>query len=58
MKDSTAIQIAKNLPGIRIKADLDWIIFVGVIGAVAWKMLEYSIAKEKRKEEEPETSEE
>ena len=64
MKDSAAIQIAKNLPGVRIniKADLDWIICVGVMGAVAWKMLEYSIAKEKRgadeKEEGPETSEE
>ena len=54
MKDSTAIQIAKNLPGIRIKADLDWIIFMGVIGTVAWKTLDYYVEREKRKAKEAE----
>ncbi len=59
MKDSTAIQIAKNLTGVRIniKADLDWIMFVGGITVIALKTLEYYIDQEKRKEKEAELEE-
>lgn len=68
MKDSTAIQIAKNLPGsrIEIKADLNWIIFVGVTGLVAYKLIEYALVRNYKKlnefleetKKESETSEE
>ena len=42
MKDSTMIQAAKNLPGIRINinADLDFIAFFAVCGIIMWKIID------------------